>query len=192
MRERIELDFSVSHSERLIGDFLWSRWNGDTNREILAREMYQLLPQDTYRYLGCVEFKLLFPVDIPSTNTGTLWAYLIPADVPPEEWDQASDLITFQSSLSYRPFRPGVSATLGREGKVDIRALTPGEYRAKFIWERNTPAAGMWGRTNVYLGTTNDYQSILTQPITIKAGETIKNISVSITNLIGTTSTQAP
>ena len=84
--------------------------------------------------------------------------------------------------LNLHPHRPRAS-TPGREGKVDVRALTPGTYRAKFIWERNPPRGFGW-RTNIYLGTTNDYESAFTQPITIQAGETITNISVAITNFI--------
>jgi hypothetical protein len=186
MRDEIDLHLTPSRGERLIGDYLWSRWNGETNREIISKELYQLLPHDTYRYLGSVAFNLQFPIDVPSTNSGALWFYLVPADEPPAKWDRSSDLITFRSTLG-RAFGMGgmrrSSDTLGRTGKATVRGLTPGEYRAKVIWERNPPA-GIW-RTNAYLGITSDYESIQTEPIIVKAGETVTNISVAITNLIG-------
>ena len=70
-----------------------------------------------------------------------------------------------------------------RTDGTDQRDLTPGEYRAKVIWERNPPA-GIW-RTNAYLGITGDYESIQTLPITVTAGQTVTNISIAMTNSVG-------
>lgn len=182
-RHEILLDLTPSRGERLIGDYLWSRWNGDTNREIISKELYQLLPHDTYRYLGSIAFNLEFPIDVPSTNAGALWFYIVPAAEPPADWHHSDDLIIFRSSLTLPPGTVRSVKTRGRDGKAFVRGLTPGEYRAKVIWERNPPAR-IW-RSNAYLGITGDYESIQTQPLTVTAGQTVTNISIAITNAIG-------
>ena len=176
----LNLSFCVT-GERVVGDFLMSRWNGETNREVIAKPMYLLVPQDTFRSLGSIKFDLKFPLLVSSTNAGNLWAYIVPAAEAPENWDKAHELLMFSGSLADRGM--GMERTLGPDGMVGIHGLTPGEYRAKFIWEQNRPA-GTW-RTNVYLGSSGDFESVLTEAIAVKAGETVTNVSVAVTNRIG-------
>ena len=187
----LKVDCWVSHQERLVGDFLMSRWNGDTNREFIAKEMSLLIPHDQLRHLGTIRINVTFPIDVPPTNSGLVWVYLTPSNVAPAAWVKSSELLSFSSPL-YFPVHygnPPPTTTLGRKGQVTVRGLTPGDYRAKIIWDRIGPTGGLW-RTNIHTGVPGDYESTHTPPITVKAGELIENIHLAVTNLIG--STQAP
>jgi hypothetical protein len=184
----IDLKLNVSSPERLVGDFLWSRWNGLTNLEVFPRETYQLLPTDTYRHLGSVTFDLHFPYTLSTTNAGRVWVYLFPAEVPPTEWHQSSDLLAFIGTVGFHI--PTESAKiLGRDGTAKVYGLTAGDYRAKFIWEPKNQA--MTWHTN-HFGTLGDYESLLSEPFTIQPGVTATNISIAITNLVTAPSLPGP
>ena len=188
---RLNVRFLVAYPERFVGDFLLSRWNGDTNRELIAQEMSLLIPQVKLRYLGTIRIDVTFPIDVPITNSGLLWIYLTPPNVAPAEWAESDDLLTFSGFLNFP--RIGVyhtpqPATLGREGQVTICGLTPGDYRAKIIWDRTGPTSGLW--RNIHTGVGGDYESIHTPTITVKAGELIENIHLAVTNRIGSAQAQ--
>jgi hypothetical protein len=184
----IDLRLNVSSPERLVGDFLWSRWNGLTNLEVLPQKTYQLLPTDTYRHLGSVTFDLKFPYSLFNTNAGRVWVYLSPAEVPPNEWHESSDLLAFLGSLGFHASSQGAKI-LGGTGTATVHGLTAGDYRAKFIWEPKNQTV-MW-RTN-HLGVHGDFESLLSAPFTIKPGLTTTNISIAITNLVTAPSLPGP
>ncbi len=178
---KFDIGYSVTGHERAIGDYLLSRWNGETNREVLLRETYLLLPDDSLHYLGSINVDLELPMKISPTNAGIVWAYVIPNRVPAGDWNRSSDVIPFRTYLQFPPFQTG--EPIGPKGQATFRYLSPGEYRLKMIWERNPPA-GLW-RTNIYTGLPGDYESAETPPIQVEAGEIAGPISLSSTNRIG-------
>ena len=182
--EGLRIDCLVTFSERLIGDFLLSRWSGETNREALPRETYLLLPQDSFRHLGTIKVDFKLPMPLPSTNAGILWTYAIPARLSSDKWPKSDEVLAFNTHLSQLGhMRLPRSNSFGPEGTMIIRGLTPGDYRIKLIWERNPPVR-TW-HTNSYTAISGDYESVETKPITVKAGEIVENIPLACTNRLG-------
>jgi hypothetical protein len=179
-QDRFDISCSVTRSERLIGDLLLSRWNGNTNREAIPRETYLLVPHDVFEHLGTIKLDFKLPMPLPRTNVGNFWAYLVPANVPSDKWHKSDQVISFRTFLEH----PGAphSTPPGTEGTLNLRAITPGEYRVKMIWERY-PTARMW-RTNAYIAIPGDYESVESTIIKVGPGE-INKITLSCTNRVG-------
>jgi hypothetical protein len=171
--------FTRVAAERLIGDFLLARWNGETNRQAIPMDTYLMIPDEPLTYLGIIRGSIKLPIKIPN-NGGNMWAYLIPSRVRVGKWNESSDVILFVLSLNQGR---GPNNMLPNEGEIVFKAILPGEYRVKFVWERH-PASGFW-RTNMYTAAPGDYESTESSPITVKAGETVRDISILCTNRIG-------
>ncbi len=184
MREAsLDINYEAKGGERLLGDYLLSRWNGETNREMLPREMHLLLPQDSARYLGAIHLDFQLPIQVPRTNSGVLWTYLIPARLPVGQTNTSADVITFSTSLQYGVDQSG-GPPIGPQGSANFRLLTSGDYRLKMIWDRHA-LPGTW-RTNIYAAMPGDYESSETSTITVKPGQVTEHISLVCTNRLGT------
>jgi hypothetical protein len=72
-----QLAFWFCNSERALGDYLLSRWDGKTNQDVRARENELLLPFDYLDRLGAVTVKLNLPVPL-GPKPGVLWCFLRP------------------------------------------------------------------------------------------------------------------
>jgi hypothetical protein len=176
----LQLTFTAVGAERVIGDFLLAKWNGETNRDYFSMETYIMVPDEPSKYLGMIRGSIELPIKIFDSNAGNIWAYLIPARVPVGKWNESDQTIPFSLSLN-RGLGP--NNTLPKKGEVAFKGILPGEYRVKFVWERH-PGGGMW-RTNMYTAVAGDYESAESGSIVVKAGETVRDISVLCTNRIG-------
>lgn len=168
--------------ERVLGDFLLARWKGHTNREFISMQNYIMLPDEPAQYLGTVHGSLELPMKIPD-NAGKLWAYLIPAPVPVANWAQSSETIRYFLSLTDAASHPAHRENASKNLPFVFKTVLPGEYRLKFVWERHPPA-GIW-RTNAYTALPGDYESPVSELFQVKAGETLRGISITCTNRIG-------
>jgi len=172
----------MGSSERVLGDFLLSRWNGDTNREYETKGTSILVPDEPMKYLGTVRTSVELPIEIPD-NGGNIWVYLIPAQVAAGKRNGSREVTTFLLSLAYAAQQFGPMDTRPSQGEAVFKAISPGEYRLKFVWERH-PAATM-SYINRYTALAGDYESAESDSFVVKAGETLQGLSISCTNRIG-------
>ncbi len=172
----------ISGPERVLGDFLLSRWNGDTNREFIPRETYLMLPDEPLKYLGTVRAQFELPIPIPDDKGGNIWAYLIPAHIPPGRWTGNVEVITYVLSLAQFALQAGSV----HDSKLEavFKEVLPGEYRLKLVWERR-PLAAFRPNNGFYAAAPGDYESTESKPFVIKAGESRSDITINCTNRIG-------
>jgi hypothetical protein len=173
--------FTFSSHERTLGDYLLGRWNGLTNCDVRAKENHLLLPMDYLYSLGAVTVKLDLGIKMPD-QPGALWAYAIPAALPPMQWTNSSELAAVKAELVHGKAIRSNGARLGSTGYLNIRSLTPGSYRLKLVWERHPPP-GVW-RTNIYLPQPGDYESVESAPVTVVKGQ-LATVTLACTNRVG-------
>jgi hypothetical protein len=140
-----------------------------------------LIPQDSYRYLGTIKIDFELPGEIPGTNAGVLWTYVIPAALPHGKWKQSRDALSLACHIDWLPFQNLYEP--GTEGRANIYGITPGDYRVKLVWERHPPA-GIW-RTNAYTAIPGDYESSESETIHVNAGENRIVVPLACTNRLG-------
>lgn len=176
------LDFSgmPGMQERVLGDYLLSRWNGETNTSF-ARETHVLVPDEPLKRLGSIHGNLKLPVDFRK-NPGMLWAYLIPAKVPYGKWNESTEVIPYRIPLT--DDGSSMNTVHVRDAEVSFKAVIPGEYRLKFIWERHANL-NTWSAINYTNAAPGDFESIESPGFRVDAGVITRNLNFSCTNRIG-------
>jgi hypothetical protein len=175
------ISFIPRHSERIFGDFFLRRWNGETNIEAIAQAGSLMIPDDDLNYSGGIELQLELPFPV-SDPRGARWAYLFPSSLPPGKWTGSSGVVTFWVNLNQSIYPNKVS--FNRVVPAVFRAIIPGEYRLKFVWERRTATSTGW-TNEFYSAMPGDYQSAESAPFIVEAGEVVSNLSIACTNRVG-------
>jgi hypothetical protein len=185
--------FSVSSSDRNMGDFLLAEWDKklsldrswDGNDGGPTRD-------EEYVRLGRIYGNIRF--NIPLTN-GTVWAYLIPAKWEVGRWktnaaamtaheDIGSTVELFGGKLpsAFMPSSQKKFSGLVASLQFGFEGALPGTYRIKAVWDKNTSA----GRESNPTTIPKSYQleSAEVGPVTVVAGRTLKGLTIWCTNQV--------
>jgi hypothetical protein len=166
--------------ERVLGDYLLSRWDGKTNLDVRLRESVLLLPNDFINRLGAVTVKLNLATPV-ADKPGAPVCFLIPDKLPKGSWTNASEVSAL--SVLSDPTMISDSAYGVAKGRTLMpRTVLPGKYRLKVLWQPR-PAGGTM-RTNIYLAQPGYYESVESQPVTVVKGQ-VATVTMTCTNRVG-------
>jgi hypothetical protein len=165
--------YRVYSAKRLLAEQMLAKWDGKPSdrRGLSHPPLY---------HLGKVEGVVTLPkTDDP--DKATLWIYLVPGTVPKDRWHRQSSvqrLAVFFSDYSFRNY----DLDHTQEFPFSITGVTPGEYWIKAVLDKTKPLSKRLDR--IYLPQQGDYQSVDSPIITVKAGETVADITIDCTKRV--------
>jgi len=155
---------------RCLADTLLAIWD---KKITIAEASGQRQPFRTAKsyLLGSISCNITLPVSPTKTN-GPLWIFLIPATANKAKY--TSDEIEQPLRLEYEYSRQDY----GKVEKILVLDLPPGDYWIKAIWDKSAPFADAEATIPMPLGGKGDFESVGRRMITVRAGETTKDVSV--------------
>ena len=168
------LHYSQASLRRSLAEQLLARWDG----RLAESNHFNPHSGQIYHYLGIVDGIVRLP-QAPKLGDGTLWVYLVLAEVPEHQWQNKPPLqllhATFDDSL-FDDYSPKIS----KHFLFGIKGVTPGKYRLKAVWDKAKPHCEYWDK--ICLPSAGDFQSIHSQVVTVKPGQVTNNIIIDCTH----------
>jgi len=165
--------YTAASQKRLLAEQILAHWDQrPTDKRISSRQPFY--------YLGKVEGVVILPkTDNP--KEGTLWIYLVPNTVTKDQWRRKSPTHRLVASFMDYSFK-NFDLEYTEEFPFAITAITPGEYWVKALLDKTKPLSKRYNKT--CLPHQGDYQSLDSLIITVKAGETLENITIDCTHKV--------
>jgi len=165
--------YGVYSAKRLLAEQMLAKWDGKPSdrRGLSHPPLY---------HVGKVEGV----VTLPSTDDpakATVWIYLVSSSVPEEQWyikPPVHRLIAAFTDFGFRNY----DLDHTQEFPFSITGVTPGEYWIKAVLDKTKPLSKRLDR--IYLPQQGDYQSVDSPIITVKAGETVADITIDCTKRV--------
>jgi hypothetical protein len=161
----------VRWPRRWLADTLLAIWDKKMTITDVSDHKQELLWSEKSYFLGSFSGKVQLPVS-PTKTDGPLWLFLIPATANKTVF--ASTEIEQPLRFEFEYLRPDVPQ--GKAEEILVRDLPPGDYWIKAIWDKSAPFAD--DEATIPVPGTGDFQSTGGQMITIRAGETTKDVTV--------------
>ena len=165
--------YDASSPKRARAESILAQWDGKPVKEPGRYDQ-------PYYYLGTVEGTVKLP-RAPKPGDRYLFIYLIPSTTRKEKWYSKVPVHRITDYFWKYSFHncewPGVDIPFR------IQGVTPGEYWAKAVWDKATPYS--FG-DNYIKGPPQpgDYESVESSTITVKAGDTIENVTIDCTHKV--------
>ena len=185
---RFSPEFTLLSQERLLGDRALRLWNKEkVDASSGPTDLHSPdFTRKSQKYLGGVAGRVQLPMVRPDSKPGAAWVYLIPAKVRPGAWRKSRDVIPLLCPLDFNPGFIGGPRLHGppQFDAINFRfeTILPGEYKLKAVWDRRPPFANQEGRAMPDPG---DYESVESEPFTIKAGTSHAAPVLQCTNRVG-------
>jgi hypothetical protein len=161
-------------TERLLGDQSLAKWDargGPKNLSAFRR----------LHYLGIVEGAVTLP-QVDGLNKARLWIYLVPAEVPRDQWAENLPVHRMTVTLAL----PGSDKEETRAFPFGISTIKPGRYWVKAVLDKADVMGGQsWAkdRRSAYEPRSGDYENVDSPIVTVVAGKT-ENVSVDCTHKV--------
>ncbi|HEY6226535.1 MAG TPA: hypothetical protein VI282_05365, partial [Verrucomicrobiae bacterium] len=157
-------EFGSMIYEREQGDALLAGWDGKANWTLRG-------PLDDPYQLARVGGQVKTPAPI-LTRPGTVHIYLIPKGKEKSAWTNDPRAGYLECKLAdASPLQPDLMDAIS----FSFSSVLPGKYFLKAVWDKRAPF------TDSMRAGPGDYESILTGPIELKAGDVLTNVEIFCT-----------
>ena len=172
-QEKHLLRYTAGCSERLLAERILARWDGRTTKKRAPSTM-------PLHYLGKLEGTVTLPVT-DNPRDATLWIYLIPDNIPEDQWHKQPPVQRLVASFADYSFKR-FDLEYTRKFPFCITTITPGRYRVKVFLDKTKPLSKY--TDEIFLPRQGDYQSDESPIISIEAGESANGMKIDCTRKV--------
>lgn len=171
------LHYTQRSSRRAFAERLLANWDGKPTKihDPFGRD------RQIYYHLGVIDGVVKLP-QVPKVGDGTLWVFLVPANVARNRWRREPPVhrlvVSFDKYL-LDPYSPKASKSF----LFGIEGITPGKYWLKAVWDKAKPRRK--DHAPICRPKEGDYESIESPVITVEAGKIIEDVIIDCTHKVG-------
>lgn len=171
----------VGSIERMRGDELMARWEGNTSRAFSYSAPGGLAANEKHYSLARVQGVLRLPFQ-PPDNGGLVRIFLIPDDLKKEGWDKNDRVWETSRKVASSLYHFGSENR--SEFSFGFSTISPGKYRLKAVWDKRPPHAGR-ADSKAEITTPGDYESNETETFLLEPGDIRRGFILECTNQVG-------